>query len=363
MALSFRRFSVNGGVLRADVLRPSALGAVELAAWQQMQAQWPPLQRAFLTQRFALACEYANGRAYVAVLHEAGVVRGFLAFQFRSRWHQRLGIAERIGGELCDAAGLVAVPELRINGSQLLRAVGLSSLGVSHLGAGQEQLGLSADWSRSGYVTDLSDGPATYFASLLARDRPLVRDTERRLRKASDKYGELTYRASDSIPPAMIAALISSKRAQYARTGVPDPFRRPANRRLLQVLRDMPDGDCRLVWSRLETGGRILAQHLGLQYQGVMSHWFPVYDPAARNVAPGRLLLWNIIRCSATEGIRMIDYGEGDATYKREFATDLVRYGRATWYGGGVRSGLARVFQGLEWRLRAEARRWQPRPT
>ena len=60
---------MNGDILRADVVRPSALGAVELATWQQIQARWPALQRAFLTPQFALACEQANGRAYVAVLH------------------------------------------------------------------------------------------------------------------------------------------------------------------------------------------------------------------------------------------------------------------------------------------------------
>ncbi|HEX4172076.1 MAG TPA: GNAT family N-acetyltransferase, partial [Acetobacteraceae bacterium] len=251
-----------------------------------------------------------------------------------------------------DAAGLVAVPELRLKGSQLLRTAGLSALGMSHLVAGQELLGLDAGWSQSGYITDLSDGPDAYFTALLARDRPLVRDTERSLRNTRKEYGEPTYLASDSISAEMIAGLISSKRAQYARTGVPDPFARPANRRLLDVLRDIPSDDCRLVYSRLEAGGRVLAQHLGLGHQGVMSYWFPVYDLAARRVSPGRLLLWNIIQCSAKEGTRMIDYGEGDAAYKREFATGSVRNGRVTWYGGGVLSGFARIFQGLEWRLR-----------
>jgi CelD/BcsL family acetyltransferase involved in cellulose biosynthesis len=354
---------VNGDLLRADVLRPSSLGTGELVAWRQMQTQWPPLQRAFLTPRFALACEHAHGRAYVAVLHHGGAVRGFLPFQFRSAWHQRLRIAERIGGALCDAAGLVAVPGLRVSGSQLLRAMGLSSLQMSDLITGQEQLGLHADWSQSGYVTDLSGGPDAYFAALLARDRALVRDTERCLRNTRKQHGEPIYHSTDDVAPKMIAGLISSKRAQYARTGVPDPFRRPANGRLLEVLGADPAGDCRLVFARLEAGGRVLAQHLGLRHEGVMSYWFPAYDPETRAVSPGRLLLWHIILHSAKEGVRMIDYGEGDAAYKREFATGSVPYGRATWYGGGVRSGFARIFQGLEWRLRAKFHRWQPRPT
>ena len=361
MASSLGRRIVNGEILRADVLRPSALGAVELARWQQMQARWPVLQRAFLAPQFALACEQANGRACVAVLHHGGAVRGFLAFQFRSAWHQRLRIAERIGGELCDAAGLVTIPELRITGQQLLRAARLSLFQIRDLVSGQEQLGLDAEWSQSGYVTDLSGGPDAYFAALSARDRPLVRDTERSIRKATKQYGEPAYRATDSIQPKMITGLLGSKRAQYARTGVPDPFTRIANRRLLEALRANPHEDCRLILSRLEAGGRTLAQHLGLRYQGVMSYWFPVYDPAVRSVSPGRLLLWKIIECSGQEGTRMIDYGEGNAAYKREFATGSVRYGRATWYEGGIHSGFARIVQGLEWRLRARSHRWQPR--
>jgi CelD/BcsL family acetyltransferase involved in cellulose biosynthesis len=354
---------VSGDILQADVLRPSALGGTELCLWLQMQAQSPPLQRAFLTARFALACEQANNRAHVAVLHNRGIIRGFFAFQFRSAWHQRLRIAERIGGDLCDAAGLVAAQDLRITGSQLLRAAHLSSLQIGHLVTGQEQLGLRADWSRLGYIADLSNGSEAYFTALFTRNRPLARDTERCLRKASKDYGELAYLPTDRITPAMISELISSKRAQYARTLVTDPFAHAANTRLLGVLRDMRTDECRLVLDRLQAGSRVLAQHLGLRYQGVLSYWFPVYDLAARSVSPGRLLLWNIIQSSGAAGTRIIDCGEGDAAYKREFATEPVRYGLANWYSGGLGAGLARIQQGLEWRLRSHSKRWQLRAT
>jgi CelD/BcsL family acetyltransferase involved in cellulose biosynthesis len=328
-----------------------------------MQAQWPPLRRAFLTPRFALACEKANGRAYVAVLHNGGVICGFFPFQFRSAWHHRLRIAERIGGGLCDAAGLVAAPDLRVTGPRLVRAARLASMQVSHLVADQERLGLDADWCQSGYITDLSDGPDAYFEALLKRDRPLVRDTERCLRKIRKDCGEPVYLVPDSIAPGMVAELIASKRAQYHRTNVPDPFARTADRRLLHVLRDMPADECRVVVSRLEVGGHLLAQHLGVRHGEVMSYWFPAYDRAARSVSPGRLLLWNIIQSAGEAGIRLIDYGEGAAAYKREFATGSVRYGRVSWYGGGVGSALARLYEGLEWRLRARSHRWLPRPT
>src|SRR5665213_4497965 len=62
--------------LRADVMRPSALGANEIAVWRQMQAETPSLHRAFFSPGFALACEHAIGRVYVAVLHDKTGIRG-----------------------------------------------------------------------------------------------------------------------------------------------------------------------------------------------------------------------------------------------------------------------------------------------
>jgi hypothetical protein len=109
--------------------------------------------------------------------------------------------------------------------------------------------------------------------------------------------------------------------------------------------------------SRLEAGGRVLAQHLGPQYHDVLSFWFPVYDPEAGNLSPGRLLLWQMIGRASESGIGLIDYGAGDAVYKRKFATTATRYGKANWFSGDVRSVIAYSYQGLEWRLRSRYRR------
>lgn len=339
--------------LRAEVVRPSELGATELATWRQLQARNESLQRAFLTPTFAQVSERANGRAYVAVLHHGGTPCGFFAFQFASVWHQRLRLAERIGGGLSDAAGVVASPDLRITSSLLLRLARLSSLSITHLVAGQEVFGLDAVWSRVGHITDLRDGPDAYFAALLQRDRILVRDTERRMRKAETSYGPLSFtRNAAHIPDAMIAQLIEQKRQQYHRTQVVDALASSASVRLIAAMNEAPTDECCLVMSRLQAGERVLAQHLGPQYRDILSHWFPVYDPEARNVSPGRLLLWQMIQRAREDGISLIDYGEGDAVYKQEFSTGKTRYGGADWSSGDVRSMLARVWQGVEWRVR-----------
>ncbi len=77
------------------------------------------------------------------------------------------------------------------------------------------------------------------------------------------------------------------------------------------------------------------------------------YDPHARGVSPGRLLLWLTIQRAIEYGVGLIDRGEGDKPHKRELAT-VNRPIRDT---GSV---TGRAYQGLEWRLRSLRRRPEP---
>jgi CelD/BcsL family acetyltransferase involved in cellulose biosynthesis len=348
---------VTDSRLRADVVPPSALSPSEIELWHRMLVQTPSLQRAFLTPAFALACERATARAHVAVLRAGATIHAFLPFQFKSAWHQRIRLAERIGGNMSDNAGLIACPDFRTDAQSLLRLGGLASLQLSHLMEGQDQFGLDAEWSQISYVTDLNAGPDAYFAALFERDRGLVRDTERCLRKAEKTYGQLCLVQPDNIPSDMLAAVIAEKRLQYRRTQVADPFMNPEHLRLIEALNESGGPECRLVMTRLQAGDRILAQHLGLRHHDVLTYWFPVYDPDAHGVSPGRLLLWYIIRQAINDGIRLIDYGEGEALYKRQFGTGTMRLGRAMWSAGNVRSMVARAWQSAEWRLRERSLR------
>jgi CelD/BcsL family acetyltransferase involved in cellulose biosynthesis len=337
--------------LDVDVLRPSQLGASEIGAWREMVNASPHLQRAFLTPTFALACEQATGLAYVAILHEGATIRAFLPFQYRSCWHRQIRLAQRIGGSLSDNAGLIAWPDVRINTARLLRLCGVASLNLSHIMEGQDRYGLEVNWSDVGYVTDLSRGPDAYFAELLARNRHFVRDTERRQRKAARAYGPVAMQETADVTEAALARVIAMKRAQYQRTQTGDAFASPANLRLIEMLRQSPAPECALVLATLEAGGKVLAQHLGLRHHEILSSWFPVYDVSAQGVSPGRLLLWQMICDASKTRVGLIDYGAGEAHYKRQFSTAALRMGRALWSAANGRSLVARAWQSMEWRL------------
>lgn len=344
---------MNEPLLRAEVMKPSELGEGELSVWRAMLATSAHLQRAFFTPAFAIACERATGLAYVGILREGATVRAILPFQFRTAWHRRLRLAHRIGGELSDNAGLIAWPDVRIANTRLLRLCELASLNLNHIMEGQDRYGLDVNWSDIGYVTDLASGPDAYFADLSGRNRDFVRDTERRQRKVAKTYGPVTVQETGSVTGTALGSVVAMKRLQYERTQVRDAFNCPANLRLVETLRQASVPECALVLATLEAGGKVLAQHLGLRHHGVLSWWFPVYDVSAQGVSPGRMLLWQMIRDATKSGVELIDYGAGEAQYKRQFSTATLRVGRAVWSAANARSLLARALLSLEWRMRS----------
>jgi CelD/BcsL family acetyltransferase involved in cellulose biosynthesis len=337
--------------ISAQVKRPSALDRAEREAWLLLMQNQPMLRRAFFTPAFALACERAHDRAFVTVLYQAGRPVGFFPFQFAGGWQQRAGLAQRIGGELSDNAGLVAAPGLATTPAALLGHSRLGAMFISHLVAGQDQFGLTADETRIGHEIDLAGGADAYFAMLGASRKGFVQDTRRSLRRIEREVGPLAATFTTKPQLADVMAVIEEKRAQYRRTGVGDPFDDPANLRLVRALVEQADPDCLPVLETLSAGGRVLARHFGLMYAGHLTYWFPVYDQDARTLSPGRLQLWHTIQAATETGLRLIDMGEGDSQAKRDFSTNTAVLGWANWTAPGTRGLLAHTCQRIAWRL------------
>ena len=57
----------------------------------QVGQQHPCALNPARTPTFAIACERAYERAFVAVRHDRGAIRGFFPFQFRTAWHPSTG--------------------------------------------------------------------------------------------------------------------------------------------------------------------------------------------------------------------------------------------------------------------------------
>jgi CelD/BcsL family acetyltransferase involved in cellulose biosynthesis len=68
-------------------------------------------------------------------------------------------------------------------------------------------------------------------------------------------------------------------------------------------------------------GDHLIAAHFGLRADHVLHWWFPVYDHEFANLAPGWILLRELVSAAPELGITRIDLGRGEDEYKRRAKT------------------------------------------
>ena len=79
----------------------------------------------------------------------------------------------------------------------------------------------------------------------------------------------------------------------------------------------------------LEIDGKIRAFWIGTVYQGVFHSFETGYDPDLRRYEPGTLIFIRMADELAREGVRKLDFGLGDASYKQRFGDKC--WGEATF--------------------------------
>ncbi|MCA0400399.1 MAG: GNAT family N-acetyltransferase [Proteobacteria bacterium] len=166
---------------------------------------------------------------------------------------------------------------------------------------------------------------SAYFLALDAAD-PLAglldRDERKKHRQKRAKLASLGEIVSEWVNadevPAFLDRLFAWKAAQFAATGVADPFSEAAIRRFF-VDAAKAQGPLRLF--ALRAGARPLAILVGAAGDGHFSGMVTAYDPApdiARN-SPGDLMLADLIPALKARGFTSFDLGAGDARYKQRY--------------------------------------------
>jgi len=336
--------------LTSRVVSPRDLTPDELSTWDDLCTSQSRYQSPFFSPHFARALASVREGVSVCVMRREGRPVGFLPFQYATRWHRLLGSAEPIGEPMNDYFGLIAEESMRTSVQQILQLTGLSHLGFTHLEEEQLSMGLEAERPEAGLRIQLPGLESTHWEQLRRSDKKLVEDTERRQRKLEAKYGPLSFRfsAADS---ETLGLLIEMKRRQYQSTNVDDVFKQEWRRRLLQVLAETKHATCTGVLSVLYAGETWVASHFGLRSASTLHYWFPVYNPALREFAPGRVLLKHVCNAGPGEGIRCIDRGAGDTQAKREIANERHFFYRGAWFRPGSRSTIVRAMSSVQWRL------------
>jgi CelD/BcsL family acetyltransferase involved in cellulose biosynthesis len=339
---------MKNGPITGQVITPDALLKPDQEIWHRFLAHQP---LAFLSYPYVRAVA-----SCVPLVRICRVVRedrpvAFFPFQFRSAAHAAAGIGERLGGELSDYFGLITEPGFRIEAGALLRLSGLKSLFFTHLDESQRENGLVGEKPEVGYRIDFPQGGEAFWEERTRIDKKFTSDTERRERKLIREYGPARFVFSENDAEGSLNRLIADKRAQYHRTQVADVLSEKRTQDILHALCRIRDPQCSGIVSTLHAGDTWVASHFGLRCGSTLHYWFPVYNPALKAFAPGRILLKQIIHSAQAHGLERIDRGGGDSVAKRDFATSQHFFYSGLWQQPGPIALSHRVGLAIGWRL------------
>jgi CelD/BcsL family acetyltransferase involved in cellulose biosynthesis len=309
----------------ARLVSLDALTGEEIDAWHALRAGNPALDSPYFHPGFAAAV-HASGR-HVSVVVVRGAGGAVSALLPGHREGRRL---QPVGWPGADFQGPVLEPGAELSPIELL-VDGVRELEFDHLLAPGSAFDPWIISSRPSPYIDTTGGLDGYLARASRAGKDNMGQARRRTAKAERTLGSVRF-AADSIDDAALSQVIELKRAQYVATGARDYFSEPDRIDLLHRLLHTRSPGFAGILSTLHIGDHLVAGHFGIRSEHVLHWWFPVYDPAYSQLAPGWILLRELVAATPRLGIHRIDLGRGDDEYKRRAKTGetLVSHGIVT---------------------------------
>lgn len=323
--------------MEIDVLRPRDLSPDRLARWAELQAADIALDTPFLSPDWARLIERIQGEGArnvrVVVARQDGRDVAFMPV--------RVGAftAMPAGAPMCDYQGLVAEAGVEISARDMVNALGVHRLDFSHMLESQPTFARFARGRFVSHVIDVTDGYAAYEAERRASGTSVLKDCDKKRRKAEREVGPATFQAF-SRATMDYDKLLEWKRAQLKATGQTDIFQTGWTQSLMREMFESRDPDFGGVMFTLHFGDRLAAVHLHLRGRRTIHGWFIAHDPEFERYSPGILLFQDILRWMDDTPYLRLDLGPGDYRFKR----DLANHGEWVTHGFvGVPSPAALV--------------------
>jgi CelD/BcsL family acetyltransferase involved in cellulose biosynthesis len=328
--------TARAGTAPARLVSFDALTGEEIDAWHALRAANPALDSPYFHPGFAAAV-HATGRpvSVIVVRGVAGAVSALLP------GHREGSRFRPVGWPGADFQGPVLAAGTAVSPVDLL-VDGVRELEFDHLLAtcpSFEPWNISSQ--PSPYV-DTTGGLDGYLSRASRTGKDNMGQARRRTAKAERTHGLIRF-AVDVVDDATLARVIELKRAQYAATGARDYFSEPGRIELLRRLLHTRDPAFAGILSTLRVGDHLVAAHFGMRAHHVLHWWFPVYDPAYAHLAPGWILLRELVAATPQLGVNRIDLGRGDDEYKRRAKTGETLVSQSLVTRSGARRMLRRA--------------------
>lgn len=339
------------------------LSAAELT--EQVINQWRELSRTdrylhspFFQPEYAQAVAAVRDDVEVALLYDHDQLQAVFPFQRADG-----GLARNVCSRLSEFHGPLTRPGFQVDIPSLLDRLGLRYWQFDHLPLPNDSLS-SEIWGESDSpFIDLSDGFEAWLNTKKAQKSSSITQTLRKARKAAREIGPLRFHY-DAVDPVAFELLLRWKDAQHQRTGRLRVLQYDWLKQLLQNLMEERGQRPLGLFSTLYAGDQLLAVHLGLRTEQVIHLWFPAYDPAFERYSPGLILLMELLKVAADDGVERFDLGKGRERYKASFKSGDIPLGegavdlrpvcgplRKGWYRTKRHIRQSRFRKQLEWPL------------
>lgn len=287
-------------------------------AWRCLQQKNPALQSPYFAPDFTAIIAGARNNVELAVLEDGKVIAGCFPFE-RRRWN----FAGPVGSFISDYHGVISAPDLRFDPQALLRACGLVAWDFDHVPTAQVSLEPFHRELHRSPIIDLTAGYEAYVGERRAAGTEQIKKNGNLLRRLEREVGPLQF-IIHSPDRALLEKLLAWKTDQFRRNRWRDLFSIPWVRQTMEGIHATQTPDFAGMLSALYAGGQLVAAHFGMRSATVWHYWFPAYDPAFANYSPGVMLLLKMAEAAASMGIRTIDLGCGEHSYKYRLMNGYV---------------------------------------
>ncbi|MEZ6047703.1 MAG: GNAT family N-acetyltransferase [Planctomycetaceae bacterium] len=297
-----------------DELTPSMLNR-----WEEIQERNPDLDSPFFRPEYMKLVSRVRKDMDVVLIEQGGKVVGFFPFH-----RDPYNVGRPVGYPLNDFQGIVVEKKVEIDERELLEAASLKAWKFDHGLAVQQEL-LRNSYSQCGSAfLDLKHGFEGYQAERKKAGSSLIKQTTRKKRNLERDHGELKF-IPHTTDPEVFNTLLEWKQEQYLRTGKTNTFKFRWPRELLELILEQQTPQFQGRLSALYAGNKLVAIDYGVQSYGVLNSWFPAYNQEFSSYSPGHVLLLEMAKACREMGIKRIDLGKGDESYKTRYASGMTR--------------------------------------
>jgi CelD/BcsL family acetyltransferase involved in cellulose biosynthesis len=229
------------------------------------------------------------------------------------------GRTAKPAGPGADYQGPISAPGVRIDPLGMVRGTGLRALRFDHLLDRPEFTPWVEEHQIAPFI-DANGGLDGYLTRVSKSGKDKMSRLRGKTKRAHSELGDVRL-VWDTDEPDLLDRLIDVKRAQYESTGGYDFFATPRNRDFVHhLLKTRSDGFAGVL-SALYAGDTLLAAHFGIRDGEVLHWWFPVFNREHSDLAPGWMMLRELIAAGPENGMARIDLGRGEEDYKRRAMT------------------------------------------